>query len=64
MPTVLIQPSRCLYCVYRSYKSNEEIVAKASGGDALYGMNFFPTTVDIVVKPYSRVLKNPSYVQM
>ncbi|CAN0506060.1 unnamed protein product, partial [Ectocarpus sp. 12 AP-2014] len=30
-----------------SYASNEELVAKASGGAALYGMNFFPTTDDI-----------------
>ncbi|CAM9960935.1 unnamed protein product, partial [Hapterophycus canaliculatus] len=47
-----------------SYSSNEELVAKASGGAALYGMNFFPTTADIVTKPYTPILAPPSYVEM
>lgn len=48
----------------RSYASNEELVAKASGGLAMYGMNFFPTTEDIVIKPYAPLLQNPSFVEM
>lgn len=55
-------PSYCNYV--RSYASNEELVAKASGGAALYGMNFFPTTEDIVSKPYTPILASPSYVEM
>ncbi|CAM9095802.1 unnamed protein product, partial [Laminaria digitata] len=47
-----------------SYSSNEELVAKASGGAALYGMNFFPTTTDIVLKPYAPLLATPSFVEM
>ncbi|CAN0246322.1 unnamed protein product, partial [Ectocarpus sp. 12 AP-2014] len=47
-----------------SYASNEELVAKASGGAALYGMNFFPTTDDIVSKPYTPILAAPSFVEM
>eukprot|EP00903_Cladosiphon_okamuranus_P009929 g9426.t1 len=47
-----------------SYSSNEELVAKASGGLAMYGLNFFPTTEDIVIKPYAPILEKPSYVEM
>eukprot|EP00752_Nemacystus_decipiens_P018566 g16645.t1 len=47
-----------------SYASNEELVAKASGGLALYGLNFFPTTEDIVIKPYAPILEPPSFVEM
>jgi len=48
----------------RSYESNEELVAKASGGLAMYGMNYLPTTTDIVLKPYSPLLQNPSFIEM
>lgn len=64
MPTSNVTGHTRRDVVSRSYSSNEEIVAKASGGDALYGMNFFPTTAEIVTKPYSPVLSTPSYVQM
>ncbi|CAM9438579.1 unnamed protein product [Sphacelaria rigidula] len=47
-----------------SYASNEELVAKASGGAALYGMNYFPTTTDVVLKPYAPLLQSPSFVDM
>ncbi|CAM9286827.1 unnamed protein product, partial [Laminaria digitata] len=47
-----------------SYSSNEELVAKASGGTALYGMNFFASTTDIVLKPYTPLLAAPSFVEM
>ncbi|CAM9586326.1 unnamed protein product [Ectocarpus fasciculatus] len=47
-----------------SYGSNEELVAKASGGVAMYGMNFFPTSTEIVLKPYAPLLQNPSFIEM
>eukprot|EP00752_Nemacystus_decipiens_P016983 g15208.t1 len=47
-----------------SYASNEELVAKVSGGLAQYGLNFFPTTEDIVIKPYAPILEPPSFVDM
>ncbi|CAM9461459.1 unnamed protein product, partial [Ectocarpus fasciculatus] len=47
-----------------SYGSNEELAAKASGGVALYGVSFFPTTTDFVLKPYTPLLQTPSFVEM
>lgn len=49
---------------FRAYSSNEELVAKASGGSALYGMNFFATSTDMVLKPYAPIIATPSYVEM
>ena len=61
----LLPPTFCLPALPEPrYSSNEELVAKASGGAALYGINFFPTTTDIVLKPYTPILAPPTYVQM
>lgn len=64
MPTALTRRSLSSLNSRRSYSSNENLVANASGGAALYGMNFFPSTTDVVVKPYTAILATPSYVQM
>lgn len=48
----------------RSYSTNEELVAAAGGGMALYGINFFPNEVDVTLKPYAPLLTKPTYIEM
>ncbi|CAM9343925.1 unnamed protein product, partial [Scytosiphon promiscuus] len=49
---------------FGSYDTNEELVAAAGGGMALYGINFFPTENDVTLKPYAPILKKPTFVEM
>ncbi len=51
-------------CIHRSYETNEELVAAAGGGKALYGINFFPNEDDVTLKPYAPILKKPTFVEM
>ena len=50
--------------MFRSYDTNEELVAAAGGGMALYGINFFPNENDVTLKPYAPILKKPTFVEM
>ncbi|CBJ28670.1 conserved unknown protein [Ectocarpus siliculosus] len=47
-----------------SFDTNEELVAAAGGGMALYGVNFFPNENDVTLKPYAPILKKPTFVEM
>eukprot|EP00752_Nemacystus_decipiens_P002572 g2410.t1 len=49
---------------FGSYSTNEELVAAAGGGMALYGVNFFPNESDVTLKPYAPLLKKPTFVEM
>ena len=50
--------------IRRSYDTNEELVAAAGGGMALYGINFFPDENDVTLKPYAPILNKPTFVVM
>ncbi|CAM9415459.1 unnamed protein product, partial [Ectocarpus sp. 8 AP-2014] len=50
--------------LFGSYDTNEELVAAAGGGMALYGVNFFPNENDVTLKPYAPILKKPTFVEM
>eukprot|EP00903_Cladosiphon_okamuranus_P010618 g10041.t1 len=50
--------------LFGSYDTNEELVAAAGGGMALYGVNFFPNESDVTLKPYAPLLKKPTFVEM
>ncbi|CAN0481815.1 unnamed protein product, partial [Ectocarpus sp. 12 AP-2014] len=50
--------------LFGSYDTNEELVAAAGGGMALYGVNFFPNENDVTLKPYAPILKKPTFVEI
>ena len=53
-----------ILCIRSPFATNEELVASAAGGGALYGVNLFPNEVDISSKPYAPVLAMPEVVDM